>query len=341
MTFLRNCWYVAAQSGEISRIPLAREILREKLVFFRTEAGEARALGNLCPHRFASLSNGKLIGDVIECPYHGLRFDASGACVHNPHGDGSIAPHARVAAYPLAERFGYLWIWMGEANAADPDLIPDFAIMARNDWAYVDGYLQIDANYQLIVDNLLDLSHIQFLHPFLSSPEWVAKSNPSVSQDGTVVHVENHVPDIQAFPVWHFVRPSLEPRGEQWMDIRWDAPSHVYIDIRYRTPEIEMRAPNGHFMTPINESSTHYFFRVGRNDAVDDAEMQAALSARIAHAFSTEDEPMILDQQTNLGLLDLLDARPLILSSDAAAVRARRILSKKIRKENERSAIAA
>lgn len=334
MTFLRNTWYVAAYPRELTREPMAREMLGEKVMFFRGEAGEPRALGNLCPHRFASLHTGKLVGDTIECPYHGLRFDVRGACVHNPHGDGQVPPEAKVKAYPLAERHDLIWIWMGEPARADVALIPDFSIMARPDWVYFDGYIDIAADYQLVTDNLMDLSHIQFLHPFLSSPEWVAKQECKIRQEGDVVHVENRVADIAVFPVFQFVWPDVAPRGEQWMDVRWDPPSQVYIDIRYRTPEIEICAPNGHFMTPARAGRTHYFYRIGRNVAVDNAELTAKISAKVAHAFAHEDEPVIEDQQRNLGEVDLLEARPVILKADAAAVRARRLLAKLIRNES-------
>lgn len=333
MTFLRNIWYVCATVDEVTRTPIAREILQEKIAFFRTEAGEPKAIGNVCPHRFASLSGGKLIGDTIECPYHGLRFDGSGACVHNPHGDGSLPPRAKVKAYPIVERYGFMWIWMGEPERIDLELIPDFEIMVRKDWAYFNGYLEVPSNYQLIVDNLMDLTHIQFLHPFLSDPEWVEKYSAIVRQEGDVVHVENRVDDIGAFPVWKMQKPDAAERGDQWMDVRWNAPSHVFIDIRRRSPREEMFAPNGHFMTPIDERRTHYFYRIGRSEAVNDANLHEKLAAKVAHAFGLEDEPMIADQQRNLGDRDLLDAHPVILQTDAPAIRARRILAKLIRSE--------
>ncbi len=335
MSFLKNTWYVAAYPNEITRQPMVRELLDKKIMFFRTEAGEAKAMSNLCPHRFASLSTGTLHGDVIECPYHGLRFDVTGACVHNPHGEGQIPAGAKVKTYKVVERHNLIWIWMGEASAADADLIPDYSIMALEDWAYFEGYIDIASNYQLVTDNLMDLSHIQFLHPFLSSSEWVVKLDSKVRQEGGAVHVENRVDDIGVFPVVQFVSPGIALRGEQWMDVRWDPPSQVYIDIRYRTPEMEFCAPNGHFMTPATAGRTHYFYRIGRNQAVDDAEMTAKLSAKVAHAFAHEDEPVIADQQRNLGDIDLLEARPIILKTDAGAVRARRLLTQMIREEQQ------
>jgi len=335
MSFLRNTWYVAATSEEVSREPMGRQLLNEKVALFRTEAGEAKAIGNLCPHRFASLSGGKLVGDTLECPYHGLRFDTEGTCVFNPHGEGVIPPRATVKAYPVVEKYKAIWIWMGDEDKLDVDLIPDFSDCARADWRYIDGYLSVEGNYQLIVDNLLDLSHIQFLHPFLSTPEWVEKLRSVPKTEGETVRVINRVQDLALFPVFKQISPEIEDRGEVWMDLRWNAPSHVHIDIRCKTPTVEQFAPNAHFITPESEDSTHYFFRVGRNLNVDDKQLSAIMKEKVTHAFSQEDEPMILDQQGNLGDVDLLDARPIILESDAGAVMARRVLKKMIREEQE------
>ena len=188
MAFLKNCWYVAAHPSEVGREPLARTILNEKLMMYRGEDGRGHALGNVCPHRFAFLSKGKLVGDVIECPYHGLRFDTTGACVHNPHGDGTIPPHARVKSYPFVERHGLFWIWMGNVARADPEIIPDFSALVQDGFAPVHGYLQIQANYQLLVDNLMDLTHIEFLHTALSTPDWITKRRSEVTQNPGIVH---------------------------------------------------------------------------------------------------------------------------------------------------------
>jgi len=93
MPFLRNAWYVATWSRELSdQAALQRTLLGESIALFRDSQGQPVALANQCPHRFAPFSGGKIRGDAIECPYHGLRFDRSGRCVHNPHGDGRIPP---------------------------------------------------------------------------------------------------------------------------------------------------------------------------------------------------------------------------------------------------------
>ena len=332
--YLKNTWYVAALDAEVSRTPLSRTLLGERVMLFRGERGGVHAIGDLCPHRFASLSSGKLHGDIVECPYHGLQFAADGVCIRNPNGNGIIPGNARVKAYPVVVRYGYVWVWIGEPSFVELNDIPDFSALARDDWAYFDGYLHIAADYQLIVDNLLDLSHIQFLHPFLSSPEWVAQAVSTVEERDGIVYGTNRAVDIPTFPVWKLVSPGIADRGEHWLDFRWSAPSHVYLDIRWRATGVELFAPNSHFMTPAEEGHTHYFYRIGRSERVADTELHAKLSAKVAHAFAHEDEPMIAQQQRNIGERDLLDLKPVMLATDAGAIRARRALARRIQREH-------
>ena len=130
MPFLRNAWYVAAWGNEVKAGGLfSRKLLGESVLLYRKEDGAAVAIGNRCPHRFAPLHLGKLKGDIVECAYHGLQFDGTGACVANPHGGGKPLAAARVKNYPLVERYSALWIWMGDADKADATTIPVFEFM--------------------------------------------------------------------------------------------------------------------------------------------------------------------------------------------------------------------
>src|SRR2546423_7561339 len=122
--FLRNSWYVAARSAEVARKPLARILLNEPVALYRKEDGTPVALEDRCCHRQLPLSMGKLEGDDLRCGYHGLKFAPSGQCIEIP-GQASIPPQARVRAYPLVERYRWLWIWMGAPERADPKLIPN------------------------------------------------------------------------------------------------------------------------------------------------------------------------------------------------------------------------
>jgi len=100
MTFLRNTWYMAMWSENLAAgTLLPRMLLGTPLVFWRDTQGRVAALEDRCPHRFAPLSKGKLLGDRVQCGYHGLEFDGSGACVRNPHVTGRIPPAAKVPSF--------------------------------------------------------------------------------------------------------------------------------------------------------------------------------------------------------------------------------------------------
>ena len=162
--FLRNYWYVAASDHDVQRQPLGRIILGEPIVFYRLEDGTPVALEDRCAHRHLPLSMGKLVGDTLQCHYHGLRYDKTGTCVRVP-GQDMIPRSARVKSYPVVERYHWLWIWMGDPALADPDKIPDFHWFDDpENWGAKGQYLHVKANWQLIVDNLLDLTHLAFVH---------------------------------------------------------------------------------------------------------------------------------------------------------------------------------
>src|ERR1700719_3457540 len=141
--FLRNYWYVAAAEEEVLQRPLGRTILGEPVVLFRTEDGTPGALEDRCAHRRLPLSMGKIIGDALQCHYHGLRFDRAGQCVRVP-GQDLIPPQARVRSYPLVERYRWLWIWMGDPAHADPDQITDFHWFADKAWGAKHAFLRLD-----------------------------------------------------------------------------------------------------------------------------------------------------------------------------------------------------
>ena len=154
--FVRNAWYVAAWETEIGNAPLARTILNEPVVMFRTPDGIA-ALEDRCCHRALPLSMGKVVGDKIQCGYHGLEFDGSGACVRVP-GQSKVPPGAEVRAYPVLQKYGWVWIWTGDPAKADPNHIPDWWWLESPEWKTIPGRdgtpMHLEANYLLVSDNL-------------------------------------------------------------------------------------------------------------------------------------------------------------------------------------------
>lgn len=176
MNYLRNAWYCAALSEEVGEAPFARRILDEPVLIARDTEGAARAMSDMCPHRFAPLHKGIREGDSIECPYHGLRFDLGGRCVHNPHGSGRIPAAANLHAYPIVERQGVIWLWPGDPAAADESLIVDLRLIPR-DGAPIAGHLDMAVDYRLVIDNLLDLSHAPYIHPGTLAPARMARQS--------------------------------------------------------------------------------------------------------------------------------------------------------------------
>lgn len=332
MTFLRNCWYVAGHAEEIGEKPFARTLVEEQVVMFRTASGALVALDDRCPHRFAPLHEGKVCGEQIQCPYHGLRFDSTGACAGVPSGE-TPPPRAKVRSYPLVSRYGMLWIWMGDAAAADPASIPDFSRLEHDDATWFTGTLHAKGNYQLLVDNLFDLSHVEFIHPYLASAGWVERATHTVTQDGdTVTHQSVSRDDAVPAMALH-MDPKLSPVGTSLFEERWDPPSVMQLNIEYQTATGSWIVPSGHFLTPETPTTTHYFLRGGQTVDPKNEQMTAGMRDGTLHIFQSEDIRMIEQQQRNLGDADLMEMQPAILRADAGAIRARRVLAKRIREE--------
>lgn len=164
MPYVRNTWYVAAWSHELDcPQPSPMTILEERLVLYRTGSGRVVALEDRCVHRLAPLSLGRLEGDRLRCMYHGLLFDAQGCVVEIP-GQETIPTQARVRSYPAAERHGWVWVWMGDADRADEALIPPFVGLGHPDYIVGHAHLDYAAEARLISDNLLDFSHLSYVH---------------------------------------------------------------------------------------------------------------------------------------------------------------------------------
>lgn len=162
--FVRDCWYVAGWDHEFgTNKPQARLILDEPIVLYRRGDGALAALTDRCVHRHAPLSMGRIEGDDLRCMYHGLRFSSAGKCVEIP-GQEQIPAKACVRAYPVVEKGSWAWVWMGDPAAADPALIPPVRGFDDPAWVLKSGTLDYDAPYHLINDNLLDLSHLAYVH---------------------------------------------------------------------------------------------------------------------------------------------------------------------------------
>jgi vanillate O-demethylase monooxygenase subunit len=299
--YLRNCWYAFAWSGEVGGGLFTRKVLDQTIVAFRRADGAPAALLDRCPHRFAPLSLGRKVDDSIRCVYHGLGFGGDGACVHNPF-SAKTPVKGRARAFPLAERFGMIWIWPGDPERADPALVPDFAFhvseQAADNWT-IFGYTNMATNYEVETDNLMDLSHIETLHaPSFGGRGYIFAGEHQLHERGEALHSNWWIPDVQ------MVDPTTnEPAGhhiDHYIDMRWTAPSNMALHVgfiplgKYREHAKGDRAAlpgqwSAHILTPETETTTHYFWSA--TNASDFTAGMAPEAARglFRQAFEDED----------------------------------------------------
>lgn len=349
MAYLRNTWYVAAWGHELGNQPLGRKILGEQLVLFRDGNGEAVAASDLCPHRFAPLHLGKVVEGAIECPYHGLRFDRTGRCVHNPDGDGRIPAGARLRVYPIVERWNCAWIWMGDPAQADPDLIVDLPYLERSEhYRPVTGLLHVRANYRYINDNLMDEAHLHMVHHDSLACETIrqAKTMLVKEPDGSIWanrFGENGAPPAIFDMMWRATRGDYEGGMDHWVEGGWFAPSLVKnntgVTLHGRTREEGLETKNAHLLTPETETTTHYFWAIARNFALDDDELDENIRKGSEYAFIHEDEVMLHAVQEAMGDREFWSMKPALLGADVGAVELRRTLDRMIAAE-QREALA-
>lgn len=333
--YLRNCWYVAGWADALSDAPVARSFLDTPVALFRDSAGTAHAIGGRCPHRFAPLGHGTMFGDQLQCPYHGLRFDGSGACVFNPH-EGGVVPKASVPAYPLVERHNLLWIWMGEAALADDALIPDFGWLADPKWEAVRGATRAEGHYELYSDNILDLSHANFVHPALVASAFTTGQRRFWTESERV-HVEYSQADDYLSEGISAMTGTQGRKQDFVGEVVWHAPATLYFDFRIGDPGTPRDAmtllPSLHAFTPETADTTHYVWATARDYALGDAEFTAIMRGALESAFEYEDMPIIRDAHRLMAGADFWDLKPLILTGDGGGVRARRILARMIAEE--------
>jgi len=346
VTYATNLWYAALWAEDLTDGELqSRTICEQPIVFFRGPEGGPVALEDRCAHRFIPLSMGQLCDGAasVECPYHGLRFGTDGACVLNPHGSGRIPATLAVRAYPVVERHTMLWIWMG-TDDADPDLIPDFSyldpgapgVLSKRDW------LEMDVDYQLVIDNLLDLSHASFLHRgVLGDPSTLA-CDIAIDSTDTSVTVTRTRSGVAPAKLFDLMFRNDGEKVDTWSIMRWDAPSCLRHEAGVCPPGTDpdqgITVIGTHLVTPSAKGKCTYHVaavRIGDSPNSDDAEVAEQLSALRRYAFDEQDRPILEAQQRAYDLAGGIDSlRPVMLSIDAAPLRARRVLAKIIATEN-------
>jgi vanillate O-demethylase monooxygenase subunit len=332
--FLRNHWYVSARSSELSRKPLARTICGEPLLFYRRENGAPAVLTDRCPHRQYPLSRGTLHHDDIECGYHGLRFGPDGGCTLIP-AQADIPKGFGARAYPAVERNGLIHVWMGDAARADQSLIPDFPENDGPGWGAVQDYLHIDANWQLIIDNLLDLTHLTFVHKTTLASSGIQENPLKVTVDGDIVRARREMHNVEPAPIFTTMR-HFEGNIDRFQNLTFLPPNHIHIRLEAcptgvtDDPNLVHHVVLNH-LTPETERTTHYFWSISRRMRLEDPKVSDLLYRMNRTAFEEDVGVLRLQQQ----MIDSSrEPQPLVnLEADKAVAAARRILRRKYQEE--------
>jgi phenylpropionate dioxygenase-like ring-hydroxylating dioxygenase large terminal subunit len=348
--YIRNNWYVAAWPHELNNeAPLARKLLGEPVVLYRQADDQPVALADRCCHRGLPLSNGALLGDRIQCGYHGLEYDRSGTCVKIP-GQASIPPAACVRSYPLVERDEVIWIWMGDAAKADPSSIVAYPWHnPGSGWAHRKQRYTIGCNWELMNDNLLDLSHLGYVHKRTigGNPEIHVNADMKVTRGMDTVKVVRWMLDSTPPPTYTKSVPTLGDRVDRWQEIEY---FHGLIRIYTGAVNVGQGAQQGHRdggfglrifdgITPETETTMHYFWSAAHCFDVDNPATTDLVYEQIDTTFQ-EDRQILESQQSRWNAAHA--PRWIDIRGDAAGVQARRMVRERLAQENqERAGLAA
>jgi len=330
-TFVKNAWYVAAWSKDVGRELLPRTILGQQILLYRCEDGTPVALVDRCPHKLAPLSVGRLKGDYVECGYHGMTFDCSGACVRVP-GQQSIPRSAHIRSYPLVERYNAVWIWMGVPELAEATPIVDVPHYDDAGWGVVDGqYLHFKTNYLNITDNLVDPAHTSYVHRNTIGNEAGEDVGVQVEQGASHVLAYRWIKD--APPVALVARMGqFTGNVDRWQYYYLHLPSVSCVDFGSIEAGVEpteenkdkgIRSFSFNFLTPETESTTHYFWLHVRNYRPDDAQASDDVAHLMNLTFNEDADLLELVQreQERTGVREYTG-----LAIDNAPVRIRRMI---------------
>ncbi len=288
-SLVRNQWYVVAGVGEIGTDPLARTVCGEHVVLYRRTDGEIVALADRCPHRGYPLSLGEVVGDQIQCGYHGLTFDSCGTCTWAPN-QNVIPSKANVAPYHLEVTGPWVWIWIGDHESPDMSTLPSLPWLDDPGWAVVDGMEPLAARFGLLVDNLLDLSHESYLHAgYIGTPE-VALTPITTEVDDVsgIVHVHRHMASVEC-PPFYAEATGLTSPIDRWQEIEYHPVGCYILHSRVAAAGVGP-LPDGsdpdaahlkvlYGITPVDEHTTMDFWALARDFAVGDTEVDAYLAS--------------------------------------------------------------
>lgn len=306
MKYVRNAWYVASWSMDLKdATPMAISILGEPIVIYRS--GEVlAALEDRCVHRLAPLSLGRCEAANLRCMYHGLLFDPTGKVIEIP-GQDAIPAQAKVRSYPVVDRHSWIWVWMGDPGKADESLVPPAVGFDNPDYILGHGQLDYAAEARLINDNLLDFSHLTFVHAqsFGSDPDF-ARVLPSITPLPRGIRYQRWIENTYGSSVR-----------------KTDAPMDNFMSYDYLLPGVllmlsgvfplgtakacELGYPDltkavgslsftSQAVTPMAEKTARYFFSWGPHRNYGNEDTRDRMMEVAAQAFA-EDKTMIEAQQ--------------------------------------------
>jgi vanillate O-demethylase monooxygenase subunit len=339
--FPRHAWYVAATPEEIDGKPLGRQICGEPMVLYRGADGAAVALQDFCPHRGAPLSLGRVVEGRLVCGYHGLAMGCDGKTVSMP--GQRVRGFPPIRRYPVIERHGFVCVWPGDPDKASADLLPALPWANNPAWAYGGGLYHVQADYRLMIDNLMDLTHETYVHATSIGQPEIDETPCKTTWEGDTVVTSRFMDGILAPPFW---RMALRANGlpedqpvDRWQICRFTPPSHVMIEVGvalaghggYAAPA-DKKASSivVDFITPETDTSMWYFWGMARNFRPDDRALTAQIREGQGKIFS-EDMDMLERQQANL--LRWPGRELLKLNIDAGGVGARKVIDRLVAAE--------
>lgn len=339
--FPKNAWYVACTPDEIDDKPLGRTICNEKIAFYRRSDGQVAAVEDFCPHRGAQLSLGYVCEGNLVCGYHGLVMGCDGKTVSMP--GQRVQGFPRNKSYPVIERYGFVWVWPGDAAQADPAKLHHLEWAESPDWAYGGGLYHIHCDYRLMVDNLMDLTHETYVHTTSIGQKEIDETPVTTKTEGDHVVTSRFMQNVMAPPFW---RANLRGNGladdvpvDRWQVCHFYPPSHIMIEVGVAhtgkggyeaAPEHKVSSIVVDFLTPETETSMWYFWGMARNFAVKDTNLTAQIRDGQAKVFA-EDTAVLEAQQRNLLLNP--SRKLLMLNIDAGGVQSRRIIDRLVAAE--------
>ena len=301
--FLKNYWYVAATSEELKDQPVGRILLKKPIVLFRGQNGLIGALDDRCAHRLTPLSLGRIDGDLLECGYHGWSYNHTGKCLRLPGVDKP--KKISIRSYPIIEKWGWVFIWMGNPNEANANDLPSFHVMGEEKWVGDGSMLHVEAHCDLIRDNLLDLTHAKYVHQQTLATEDVDKVPVKAERKGDMVRVKRVMKNITPSPF--FARSvGYTEKIIHRQTTEFTPSCNIVIRLRGNSSlGTSENLKNGfrviNAMTPETATSTHYFWWLGRDYDQNNSSLTQWMKDANARTF-LEDKIVLEAQQKNITL---------------------------------------